>query len=93
MSNAADKSTATQIDRYGGFLWLNPIAISVVICIRAGGRAIWSKAVLVWSRLEIFVDSGQQQRLKYFRVAEKRDRPIRRSYGGVLARFRYWDDQ
>ena len=35
VSNAADKSTATQIVRYGGFLWLNPIAISVVICSRA----------------------------------------------------------
>ena len=45
---------------------------------------IWSKAVLVWSRLEIFVDSGQNQRLQYFRGwAEKRDRPIRTSYGGV----------
>ena len=55
---------------------------------------IWSKTVLVWSRLEIFVDSGQNQRLQYFRGGEvKRDRPIRSSYGGVLARFRYWDDQ
>ena len=24
---------------------------------------IWSKTVLVWSRLEIFVDSGQNQRI------------------------------
>ena len=55
---------------------------------------IWSKTVLVWSRLDIFVDSGQNQRLQYFHGwAEKRDRPIRSSYGGVLARFRYWDDQ
>ena len=55
---------------------------------------IWSKTVLVWSRLEIFVDSGQNQRLQYFGGwTEKRDRPIRSSYGGVLARFRYWDDQ
>ena len=51
VSNADDKTTATQIVRSGGFLWLNPIAISVVIC----------------SRLEIFVDSGQNQRLQYFR--------------------------
>ena len=35
LSNAADKSTATQIVRSGGFLWLNPIGISVVICSRA----------------------------------------------------------
>ena len=34
MSNAADKSTAMQIVRSGGFLWLNHIAISVVICNR-----------------------------------------------------------
>ena len=35
---------------------------------------IWSKTVLVWSRLEIFVDSGQNQRLQYFRGwSEKRD--------------------
>ena len=52
---------------------------------------IWS---VIWSRLEIFADSGQNQRLQYFRGwAEKRDRPIRSSYGGVLARFQYWDDQ
>ena len=55
---------------------------------------IWSKTVLFWSRLEIFVDIGQNQRLQYFHgLAKKRDRPIRSSYGGVLARFRYWDDQ
>ena len=55
---------------------------------------IWSKTVLVWSRLEIFADSGQNQRLQYFRGwAEKPDRPIRSSYGGVFARFSYWDDQ
>ena len=55
---------------------------------------IWSITVLVWSRLEIFVDSGKNQRPQYFRDwAEKRDGPIRSSYGSVLARFRYWDDQ
>ena len=55
---------------------------------------IWSKTVLVWSRVEIFVDSGQNQRLQYFRGwAEKRDWPMRSSYGGVLAQFRYWDNQ
>ena len=55
---------------------------------------ISSKTVLVWSWLEIFVDSGKNQRLQYFRGwAEKRDRSIRSSYGGVLAKFRYWDDQ
>ena len=35
MSNAADKSTATQTVRSGGFLWLNLIAMSVVNCNRA----------------------------------------------------------
>ena len=92
VSNAADKSTATQIVRSGGFLWLNPIAISVVICSK-GGPVIWSKTVLVWSWLEIFVANVQNQRIQYFRGwAEKRDRPIRRSYGSVLARFRYWEN-
>ena len=55
---------------------------------------IWFKIVLVWSMLEKFVDSGQNRILQYFcGWSEKRDRPIRSSYGGVLARFRYWDDQ
>ena len=35
VSNAADKSTATQTVRSGVFLWLNPIAMSVVNCNRA----------------------------------------------------------
>ena len=35
LSNAADKYAATQIVRSGGFLWLNPIALSVVNCSRA----------------------------------------------------------
>ena len=35
MSNAAAKSTAMQTVRSGGFLWLNPIAMSVVNCNRA----------------------------------------------------------
>ena len=35
VSNAADKSTATQTVRSRGFLWLNPIAMSVVNCNRA----------------------------------------------------------
>ena len=35
MSNAADKSTATQTVRSGGFLLVNPIAMSVVNCNRA----------------------------------------------------------
>ena len=48
--NAADKSTATQIVRSGGYLWLNPIAIYVVICSRAevvewsGLKPCWSGA-------------------------------------------------
>ena len=35
MSNAAGKSTAMQTVRSRGFLWLNPIAMSVVNCNRA----------------------------------------------------------
>ena len=39
-----------------------------------------SETVLVLSSKEIFVDSGQNQRLQYFSGwAEKRDRPIRSS--------------
>ena len=50
--------------------------------------------MLIWGRLDIFVDSGQNQRLQYVSgCSEKRDRPIGSSYGGVNARFRYWDDQ
>ena len=50
VSNAVDKSTATQIVRSGSFIWLNPIAISVVICSRAevvewsGLKPCWSGA-------------------------------------------------
>ena len=35
VSNAADKSTATQSIRSGVFLWLNLIVMSVVNCSRA----------------------------------------------------------
>ena len=35
ISNAAEKSTVTQTVRSGGFLWLNPTAMSVVNCSRA----------------------------------------------------------
>ena len=48
VSNAADKSIATQTVRSGGFLWLNPIAISVVNCSRtevvefSGLKLCWS---------------------------------------------------
>ena len=34
VSNAADKSTATQTVRFRCFLWLNPTAMSVVNCSR-----------------------------------------------------------
>ena len=50
MSNAADQSTATQIVRSDGFLWLNRIVISVVICSRdevvelSGLKPCWSGA-------------------------------------------------
>ena len=48
VSDAADKSIATQSVRSGGFLWLNPIAMSVVNCSRAevvecsGLKPCWS---------------------------------------------------
>ena len=48
--NAADKSTATQTIRSGGFLWLNPIVMSVGNCSRAevvecsGLKPCWSGA-------------------------------------------------
>ena len=46
---------------------------------------IWYKIVLVWSMLEIIVDSGQNKRLQYFcGRAEKRDKLIRSFYGGVV---------
>ena len=45
---------------------------------------IWFETVLVWSRFEIFVDSGQNQRLQYFRNWAKKDMPIRRSYSMAL---------
>ena len=48
VSNAADKSTATQIVRSGGVLWLYPIAISVVICSRAE-MVEWSALKPCWS--------------------------------------------
>ena len=35
MANTADKSTAAQTVQSGRFLWLNPIAMSVVNCNRA----------------------------------------------------------
>ena len=92
MSNLADKHTATQFVR---FLWLNSIAMSVVICNRPEViECSQSKTMLVGNKLDIFVDSGKNQRLQYFHGwPEKRDRPIRSFYGVVLARFRYWNDQ
>ena len=51
---------------------------------------IWSKTLLVWSRLEIFVDSGQNQRPQYFAAGQRSEIGL---YEGVLAMFRYWDDQ
>ena len=35
VSDAADKSTATHTVRYGGFLWLNPTAMSLINYSRA----------------------------------------------------------
>ena len=86
MSNVADKSTATQIVRFGGFLWLNPIAISVVNCGRAevversGLKPCWS-GLLTVGRIRDSSTFAGGQRSKIGR------------YEGVLARFRYWDDQ
>ena len=51
---------------------------------------IWSKTVLVRSRLDIFVDSEQNQRLQYFRGwAEKRDRMINEDFhiAGICSLF------
>ena len=55
MSKAVAKSMAMQIVRSAGFIWLNRIVMSVVNCSRA--EVVESKTILVWSRLEIFVDS------------------------------------
>ena len=59
---------------------------------------IWCKTVLVWSRLEILVDSGHNQRLQYFRGwGEKLDRLIPiiiiSSYGMCPCQVLAWDDQ
>ena len=76
VSNAADKYTARQTVRSGGFLWLNPIAMSVVNCNRA--EVVECSCLKpCWSGADIFVDRGKNQRLQDFRGwAEKRDRPI-----------------
>ena len=48
LSNAAVRSTATQTVRCGGFLWLKPVAISLVSCSKAevvecpGQKPCWS---------------------------------------------------
>ena len=50
MSKAAVRSTATQTVRWGGFFWLNPVAMSVVSCNSAevvecpGQNPCWSLA-------------------------------------------------
>ena len=52
-----------------------------------------SETVLVLSREAIFVDCGYEQIFQDFcGWTEYRDRPIRSSLGGVLARLRYKDD-
>ena len=50
VSKAAVRSTATQTVRWGGFFWLNPVAMSVVSCNSAevvecpGRNPCWSSA-------------------------------------------------
>ena len=77
VSNAADKSTATQTVRSGGFLWLNPIAMSVN-CNRAEVvecsclKPCWSGAGWIY-----FFNRGKNQRLQDFRSwEEKRNWPM-----------------
>ena len=55
VSNAADKSTATQIVRSGGFLWLNLIAMSGAgwIYLLIVGRIRDSSTFVAWQRSEI----------------------------------------
>ena len=54
VSNTTDKSTATHIVRFGGFIWLNPIAMYVVNYSRAevvewsGLKPCWSGADLLY---------------------------------------------
>ena len=73
MSNAADKSTATQTIRSGGFLWLNPVAMSVVNCSRAevvecfGVKPSWSGAgrryLLMVGRIRVSMTRGCAENL------------------------------
>ena len=69
VSNAADKSTATQTVRSGGFLWLNPIAMSVVNCNRAEvfpSKTVWSGAgrryLLMVGRIRVSMTFAAGQR-------------------------------
>ena len=74
MSNAVDKSTATQTVRSGGFLWLNPIAMSVVNCNR-DEVVECSCLKSCWSGTDKrFVDGRKSQSFQDFGDwAEKRD--------------------
>ena len=47
VSNAAVRSTATQAVRCGGFLWLKPVAISLVSCVGLRMDAGGSKTVYI----------------------------------------------
>ena len=89
VSNAADKSTATQSVRYGGFLWLNAIAMSVVNCIRAE-VAVLSVLQACWS------GAGWRYLLIVGRIRDSSTSAagqIGSCWEGVIARFQYWDDQ
>ena len=87
VSNAANKSTATQVVRSGGFLWLNPIAMSVVIL--SGLKLCWSGAgwryLLIMGRIRdsCTFEAGQRSEIGQYEV------PMEVSLPG----FRYWDDQ
>ena len=72
MSNAADKPMAMQTVQSGDFLWLNPIAMSVVNCSRAevvetsGLTPCWSAAgkryLLMVGRIKVSMTFAAGQR-------------------------------
>ena len=72
VSKAADKSTSTHTGRSGGFLWLNPIAMSVINCSRAelvecyGLKPWWSRAgrryFLIVDRIRVSMTFVARQR-------------------------------
>ena len=73
VSNATDKSTATQTVRPGGFLWWNPIAMSLVNCSRAevversgAGRIYW--LIIGIKRGSMIFVAGQRSEMGRYEV-------------------------